>query len=70
MVRVPSCGWEMRNEHGIGIDTESLGIGGVQRVLRVNECNLAAQFLSLSHDMEGQGGFARGFGPVVSTPTA
>ena len=52
------------NEHGVDVHPQSLGVNGVQGVFRVDVGHLAAQLLCFGHDVQGQGGFARGFGPV------
>ncbi len=52
------------NQQAIHIHAQSLGVYRVQGVFRVDKSGFAAGLLGGSRDMQGQGGFARGFRAV------
>lgn len=52
------------DEEVIEIDTEALGVGGIQGVLDINESGEPAAFLGLGHDGQRERGFSGGFRPV------
>ncbi len=58
------AGVRLGDQHVLYLYPQSVGIGGVQSVLRVHEGHLASLLLGLGHHMEGQGGLAGGLRPV------
>ena len=54
----------LRDKHLVDIDAEASGIGGIERMLGVNERHDAAQRLSLRENLQGKRGLAAGFRTV------
>jgi len=52
----------LRYQQVIQVDSQSLGIGRIQRVLGVNECRQSAPFLGISDHVQHKGRFARRLG--------
>ena len=54
----------------VNVHAQLFSVVGIQRVLGVDKGRDAAAFLGLGHDMQGDRGFARGFGAVDLDDTA
>ncbi len=58
------AGVRLRDQQLVDVHAELLGVGGIERVLRVDEGGGAAHLLHFRDHLQGQRGLARGLGPV------
>ena len=58
------AGVRLGDQQVVEVDPQLVGVGGIQRVLGVDEGGGAAGLLHLGHHVQGQGGLARAFRPV------